>query len=74
MKIEFKIRSVGRMSSYAKLMTDLIIDLGSPGMFMFMRDIIVIDDKSFNNPQSYEITPDKTIFRIMFPEKNIYCP
>jgi hypothetical protein len=51
-----------------------MIDLGSPGMFMLIRDKIVIDDKSFNKPQRYEITPDKTILRIMFPEKKIYCP
>jgi hypothetical protein len=74
LNIEFKIRSLGRMSSYAKLITDLIIDLGSPGIFMFIRDIMVIDDRSFNKPQRYEITPDKTILRIIFPEKKIYCP
>ena len=51
MKIELKIRSVGKMSNYAKLITDLIIDLGSPGMFMFIRDIMVIDDKSFSKLQ-----------------------
>ena len=74
MNIEFKIRSLGRMSSYAKLITDLMIDLGSPGMFMLIRDTMVIDDKSFSKPQRYEITPDKTIFRIIFPEKNKYWP
>jgi hypothetical protein len=51
MNIEFKIRSLGRMSSYAKLITDLMIDLGSPGMFMLIRDTMVIEDKSFSKPQ-----------------------
>jgi hypothetical protein len=54
------------MSSYAKPITDFIIDLGNPGMFMLIKDKIVIKDKSF--------TPDKTILRIIFPEKKIYCP
>jgi hypothetical protein len=49
-----------------------MIDLGSPGMFMLIRDKMAIDDKSFSKPQRYEITPDKTIFRIIFPEKNKY--
>jgi len=49
-KIEFNIKSVGKMSIYAKLITELIIDLGRPGIFMFTIDIIVIDDKSFSKP------------------------
>jgi hypothetical protein len=39
------------MSSCAKLITDLIIDLGSPGMFILINDMMVIDDKSFSKPQ-----------------------
>jgi hypothetical protein len=62
------------MSSYAKPITDFMIDLGSPGMFMLIRDRIVIDDKSFSKHQRYEITPDKIILKIILLEKKIYCP
>ena len=59
------------MSNCAKLITDLIMDFGSPGMFMLIKDRIVIEDKSFSRPQRYEITPDKTIFSKIFPEKKM---
>ena len=39
------------MSRYAKFITDLTIDLGRPGMFMLIKDKIVIEDKSFSKPQ-----------------------
>ena len=39
------------MSTCANLITDLMIDFGSPGMFMLIKDIMVIDDKSLSKPQ-----------------------
>jgi len=39
---------------------------------MLMKERRVIDERSFSIPHKYEIMPDRTILRMIFPEKKMY--